>query len=52
MRVTVPTGATATVVVPDSPRSRHEVGSGTHEFTVRLPALTQSPGAAPDEDNH
>jgi alpha-L-rhamnosidase len=46
LRVTVPTGVTATVVLPDTQRSQHEVGSGTHTFMTDLPAQAQPSGDA------
>lgn len=46
LRVTVPTGATATVVLPDSRRSQHKVGSGAHTFTTDLPPHAQPSGDA------
>jgi alpha-L-rhamnosidase len=37
LRVTVPNGVTATVVLPDAQRSRHEVTAGDHEFSTEMP---------------
>lgn len=52
LRVTVPAGCTATVVLPDGDETAHEVGSGTHSFSctaalpdgaVRAPELAAQP---------